>query len=104
MFKHPETRLDASVESWLSNFWINDSLFGILLHLLVLFTFKKEPNADDPLNKGTKTLTEPYSTRFLHSLTDVARLMLERPKDFERNVRESLRGGTVAGRRFPKLL
>jgi hypothetical protein len=35
---------------------------------------------------------------------EAAQLMLERPAEFQRNVKEALRGGTVAGRRFPKLL
>jgi hypothetical protein len=30
--------------------------------------------------------------------------MLDKPKEFEKSVKESLRGGTVAGKKFPKLL
>jgi len=59
------------------------SLGSVIFGLMTLFL---EPNADDPLNK------------------EAAQLMIDRPKDFERNVKESLRGGNVCGRRFPKLL
>lgn len=30
--------------------------------------------------------------------------MVEKPKEFERNVKEALRGGNVCGRKFPKLM
>jgi len=59
------------------------SLGSVIFGLMTLFL---EPNADDPLNK------------------EAAQLMIDRPKDFERNVKDSLRGGTVSGRRFPKLV
>jgi len=59
------------------------SLGSVIFGLMTLFL---EPNPDDPLNK------------------EAAVLMIEKPKEFEKNVRESLRGGYVAGRRFPKLL
>lgn len=45
-----------------------------------------EPNPDDPLNK------------------EAATLMIENRKAFVQNVNQSLRGGYVAGRQFPKLL
>eukprot|EP01117_Protostelium_nocturnum_P001774 TRINITY_DN1220_c0_g1_i1.p1 TRINITY_DN1220_c0_g1~~TRINITY_DN1220_c0_g1_i1.p1 ORF type:complete len:228 (-),score=72.36 TRINITY_DN1220_c0_g1_i1:52-735(-) len=59
------------------------SLGSVIYGLMTLFL---EPNPDDPLDK------------------EVAKLMVEKPKDFERNVRESLRGGTINGRKYPKLL
>jgi len=59
------------------------SLGSVIFGLMTLFL---EPNADDPLNK------------------EAAQLMLDKPSEFQRNVRESLRGGHVAGRKFPKLL
>jgi ubiquitin-conjugating enzyme E2 M len=46
----------------------------------------QQPNPDDPLNK------------------EVAALMLDNRVQFERNVKQSLQGGYVAGRQFPKLL
>jgi len=59
------------------------SLGSVIFGLMTLFL---EPNPDDPLNK------------------EAAQLMVERPKEFERNVRESLRGGYVGNRKFPKLI
>jgi len=59
------------------------SLGSVIFGLMTLFL---EPNPDDPLNK------------------EAAQLMVERPRDFQKNVQESLRGGYVGGRRFPKLL
>jgi ubiquitin-conjugating enzyme E2 M len=53
-----------------------------LSHLLPL----QEPNPDDPLNK------------------EAAQLMIDRPRDFERNVKQALQGGYVAGKQFPRLL
>jgi len=59
------------------------NLGSVIFGLLTLFL---EPNPEDPLNK------------------EAAQLMLEKPKEFERNVRESLRGATIGNRKFPKLL
>ena len=59
------------------------SLGSVIFGLMTLFL---EPNPDDPLNK------------------EAAQLMLDKPKEFEKNVREALRGGFVGGRKFPKLL
>jgi len=59
------------------------SLGSVIFGLMTLFL---EPNPDDPLNK------------------EAAQLMTDKPKDFQRNVQESLRGGTILGRKFPKLL
>eukprot|EP01088_Endostelium_zonatum_P002126 TRINITY_DN12573_c0_g1_i1.p1 TRINITY_DN12573_c0_g1~~TRINITY_DN12573_c0_g1_i1.p1 ORF type:complete len:241 (+),score=74.29 TRINITY_DN12573_c0_g1_i1:100-822(+) len=59
------------------------TLSSVLLGLLTLFL---EPNPDDPLNK------------------EAATLMLDKPAEFERNVKSSLRGGNVLGRSFPKLI
>lgn len=59
------------------------SLGSVVFGLVTLFL---EPNPDDPLNK------------------EAAQVMVDRPQEFQRNVKESLRGGTVAGQKFPKLL
>eukprot|EP01119_Soliformovum_irregulare_P023924 TRINITY_DN845_c0_g1_i1.p1 TRINITY_DN845_c0_g1~~TRINITY_DN845_c0_g1_i1.p1 ORF type:complete len:210 (-),score=69.35 TRINITY_DN845_c0_g1_i1:65-694(-) len=59
------------------------SLGSVIFGLMTLFL---EPNPDDPLNK------------------EAAQLMVDRPKDFQRNVSDSLRGGYVCGRKFPQLL
>lgn len=59
------------------------SLGSVLFGLMTLFL---EPNPDDPLNK------------------EAAKLMIEKPSEFQRNVSHSLRGGTIAGRQFPKLI
>jgi len=59
------------------------SLGSVIFGLMTLFL---EPNPDDPLNK------------------EAAQLMVDKPKDFQKNVQESLRGGNVCGRKFPKLL
>jgi len=59
------------------------TLSSVLYGLLTLFL---EPNPDDPLN------------------TEASKLMIDKPQDFERNVKNSLRGGYVLGRTFPKLI
>jgi len=59
------------------------SLGSVIFGLMTLFL---EPNPDDPLNK------------------EAAQLMVDKPKEFQKNVQESLRGGSIGGRRFPKLL
>lgn len=58
------------------------NLGSVLFGLMTLFL---EPNPDDPLNK------------------EAAQLMIDRPSEFQRNVDQSLRGGYVLGRQFPKL-
>jgi len=58
------------------------NLGSVLFGLVTLFL---EPNPDDPLNK------------------EAAQLMIDRPAEFERNVKQSLSGGYVLGRQFPKL-
>jgi len=63
---------------WMPVLNIGSVLFG----LMTLFL---EPNPDDPLNK------------------EAAQLMIDKPSDFQRNVDQSLKGGYVCGRQFPKL-
>lgn len=59
------------------------TLSSVLFGLMTLFL---EPNPDDPLNK------------------EAAKLMIDKPAEFERNVASSLRGGWVLGRQFTKLI
>jgi len=59
------------------------TLSSVLFGLVTLFL---EPNPDDPLNR------------------EASQLMIDRPQEFERNVKNSLRGGYVLGRTFPKLV
>jgi len=59
------------------------NLGSVLFGLVTLFV---EPNPDDPLNK------------------EAAQLMIENYSKFEQNVKQSLRGGNVCGRQFPKLI
>jgi len=59
------------------------SLGSVVFGLMTLFL---EPNPEDPLNK------------------EAAKLMIERPQEFQRNVKASLRGGYVLGRNFPRLI
>jgi ubiquitin-conjugating enzyme E2 M len=58
------------------------NLWAVLMGLVHLF---REPNPDDPLNK------------------DAAQLMIDRPSEFENNVKRSLQGGYFMSRQFPKL-
>jgi len=58
------------------------SLGSVIFGLMTLFL---EPNPDDPLNK------------------EAAQLMIEKPQQFERNVKQTLAGGNVLGRNFPRL-
>ncbi len=82
---HPNIDFEGHVclnilrQDWTPALNLNAVNFG----LMTLFL---EPNPDDPLNK------------------DAAKLMLDKPADFNANVRQSLRGGHVAGKTFPKLL
>jgi len=66
-------------DDWKPILTISSVLFG----LLTLFL---EPNPDDPLNR------------------EAAQLMIDRPTEFEKNVKQTLRGGYVMGRSFPKLI
>jgi len=81
MVYHPNIDWDGKVclnilrQDWMPVLSLGSVIFG----LMTLFL---EPNPDDPLNK------------------EAAQLMIDRPKDFERNVKDALRGGTVAGRKF----
>lgn len=85
MVYHPNIDWDGKVclnilrQDWMPVLSLGSVIFG----LMTLFL---EPNPDDPLNK------------------EAAQLMIDRPRDFEKNVKDALRGGTVAGRKFPKLL
>jgi len=58
------------------------NLGSVLFGLVTLFL---EPNPDDPLNK------------------EAAQLMIDRPSEFESNVKRSLQGGYFMNRQFPKL-
>eukprot|EP00211_Chloroparvula_japonica_P015749 CAMPEP_0119122692 /NCGR_PEP_ID=MMETSP1310-20130426/2878_1 /TAXON_ID=464262 /ORGANISM="Genus nov. species nov., Strain RCC2339" /LENGTH=203 /DNA_ID=CAMNT_0007112391 /DNA_START=78 /DNA_END=689 /DNA_ORIENTATION=- len=80
---HPNIDFEGGVclnilrEDWTPVLNLGSVIFG----LLTLFS---EPNPDDPLNK------------------EAANLMEENLDEFVRNVKQSLRGGYVEGRRFPK--
>jgi len=82
---HPNIDLEGHVclnilrQDWMPVLSLGSVIFG----LMTLFL---EPNPDDPLNK------------------DAATLMIENKKAFTNNVYQSLRGGYIAGRQFPKLL
>jgi len=64
---------------WMPVLNLGSVIFGVMTLFL-------EPNPDDPLNK------------------EAAQLMIDNRSQFERNVRQSLQGGSVAGRSFPRLL
>jgi ubiquitin-conjugating enzyme E2 M len=66
-------------EDWMPVLNLGSVIFG----LMTLFL---EPNPDDPLNK------------------EAAELMINNRRQFENNVKQSLKGGYVLGRNFPKLL
>jgi len=82
---HPNIDFDGKVclnilrQEWMPVLSLGSVVFG----LMTLFL---EPNADDPLNK------------------EAAQLMLDKPSEFQRNVKDSLKGNYVAGRKFQKLL
>jgi len=82
---HPNIDLEGHVclnilrQDWMPVLSLGSVIFG----LMTLFL---EPNPDDPLNK------------------EAAVLMIENRKTFVQNVNQSLRGGYIAGRQFPKLL
>jgi len=59
------------------------NLGAVVFGLVTLFL---QPNPDDPLNK------------------EVAQLMIENRSQFEKNVKQSLQGGYVGNRQYPKLL
>jgi len=66
-------------QDWMPVLSLGSVIFGIMTLFL-------EPNPDDPLNK------------------EAAALMLDNKKQFENNVRSSLKGGYVLNKHFPKLL
>jgi ubiquitin-conjugating enzyme E2 M len=82
---HPNIDLEGHVclnilrQDWMPVLSLGSVIFG----LMTLFL---EPNPDDPLNK------------------EAATLMIENRKAFVQNVNQSLRGGYIAGRTFPKLI
>ncbi|KYQ90157.1 ubiquitin-conjugating enzyme E2 M [Tieghemostelium lacteum] len=82
---HPNIDFEGHVclnilrQDWMPVLNIGTVIFG----LMTLFL---EPNPDDPLNK------------------EAAALMIDNKKQFETNVKQSLRGGYVVNRQFPKLL
>jgi len=82
---HPNIDLEGHVclnilrQDWMPVLSLGSVIFG----LMTLFL---EPNPDDPLNK------------------EAATLMIDNKKAFTTNVYQSLRGGYIAGRHFPKLL
>eukprot|EP01132_Coremiostelium_polycephalum_P006806 gene6806-8445_t len=82
---HPNIDFEGHVclnilrQDWMPVLNIGTVIFG----LMTLFL---EPNPDDPLNK------------------EAAQLMLDNRKLFETNVRQSLRGGYITNRQFPKLI
>jgi len=82
---HPNIDLEGHVclnilrQDWMPVLSLGSVIFG----LMTLFL---EPNPDDPLNK------------------EAATLMIENRKAFVQNVNQSLRGGYVVGRQFPKLI
>lgn len=59
------------------------TLGSVIIGLMTLFL---EPNPGDPLNH------------------DAAKMMIERPQEFDRTVKRTLGGGNFFGRNFPKLL
>lgn len=59
------------------------TLGSVIFGLMTLFL---EPNPDDPLNK------------------EAAELMVQKRAEFEKNVKQSLRGGNLFGRQFPVLI
>lgn len=79
---HPNINLDGKIcvsvlRPWKPTYSVQIILFG----LLFLFS---HPNPNDPLN------------------IEAAKVMREKPDQFARNVRTSMRGGSVAGESFPK--
>jgi ubiquitin-conjugating enzyme E2 M len=81
---HPNIDMEGHVclnilrEDWSPVLNVTSVLFGLL-------TLFYEPNPEDPLNK------------------EAAQLMVDDRARFEQIVARSLRGATIAGRRFPKL-
>ncbi|EGG15003.1 ubiquitin-conjugating enzyme E2 M [Cavenderia fasciculata] len=82
---HPNIDLQGHVclnilrQDWMPVLNIGTVIFGMMTLFL-------EPNPEDPLN------------------IEAAQLMMDNRKNFEANVKQSLRGGYIANRQFPKLL
>jgi len=83
MIYHPNIDWEGHVclnilrQDWRPVLNLGSVIFG-LFHLFL------EPNPSDPLNK------------------EAAKTMMERPKDFEQNVRLTLKGGVYFNHTFPK--
>ena len=81
---HPNIDVEGKVclnilrDDWKPVLTINNIIYGMIF----LFT---DPNPNDPLNK------------------EAAQVMRDSPEQFSRNVAQSLQGGTVDGRKYPKM-
>lgn len=76
------------------------NLNAVMVGLQYLFL---EPNADDPLNKGSLPLPLPFSptqTDRLSGSTDAAKDLRENRQKFAQNVRLAMRGGVVGSEQF----
>mmetsp|Transcript_16536 Transcript_16536/g.22848 ORF Transcript_16536/g.22848 Transcript_16536/m.22848 type:complete len:182 (-) Transcript_16536:344-889(-) len=82
---HPNIDLEGNVclnilrEDWKPVLTINSIIYGLLFLFL-------DPNPEDPLNK------------------EAAQVLQTDPRQFEANVRKSIRGGYVAGTHFPSCM
>ena len=104
---HPNIDLQGAVclnilrGDWKPVFDLNTVVNGIT------FLFY-EPNPDDPLNHGATACALGMVCRYrlLTTVTaaDAARLFRENEPEFRQQVLRSLRGGTVQGERFPRLV
>lgn len=116
---HPNINLEGAVclnilrAEWKPVFDLNTIVSGLT------FLFY-EPNGDDPLNKGTWSVCRERGRAFRLCLTspcvaaslclrvshhtEAAALFRDNEPEFRRVVRRTLRGDSVGGERFPRLL
>lgn len=99
VLEHPSPGLDAGAKLGLCSIWTHDSVP------------RTQPGR--PAEQGC-ALLDASASLFQRRIadcclehwcfTEAAKLMIERPEEFKRNVKQSLRGGYFMGRNFPKLL
>ena len=79
------------------------NLNAVMTGLQYLFL---EPNADDPLNKGQWCMTYGNSQRLtsLFHCSEAAEEMRRDRDQFLRNVRSTMRGGSLKGKRYDNVL
>ncbi len=101
---HPNVDLEGNVclnilrEDWKPVLNLNSVMVGLQYLFL-------EPNADDPLNKGTCLCDRVrFATNTLIPITEAAVEMSKNRDQFLNNVKASMRGASIKGQQYDNVL